>query len=507
MTSALRPPVILVAERSLSADYACVFEGILAGMQTTFIPRWLETRLLAPPLPTRPDGRTYRAPLGLRRMEAVLCAPGGLGPDQVVCTTPEALPRLLGPWVKIVALSSGDPRGFAMSNTTTSAFNPGQLYPRVFTRELLTRLSPARDRWGFKIVFGGPGTWQWFREPQDPLATQIDHFFEGYFEADGPAFFQDLLNDRPRPRRVRAEGSAGPAVRPLLGPATLGAVECSRGCGFGCGFCVMADIPMFHFPPDLILSDLRTNVASGSSTALSTSEDFFRYGGQGPRVNPDAVLDLVGRMRQIPDLKFMQIDHANVRSVLQFSLKDLATIRRQLPGAGASKYLWVNLGVETLNGPLLNEICPGKIGSSTPEEWPHMVDEALNRLVEAGFFPVVSLILGLPGESPDDPGKALAWMRRWRQRPLTVFPIFHEPPGPIPATSPFTLAHMTRDHLALFRECYETNFRWIPRLFWDNQRLSGVGTARRLLYQILGRAEVLLWRLKFGFWHFKCRAG
>lgn len=497
MTSALHPPVILVAERSLSADYACVFEGILAGMQTSFIPRLIETRLLAPPLPVSPEGRALRAPLGLRRIETALRSPGGLGSDEVVCTTPEALPRLLGPWVKIVAISSGDPLGFAMSNTTTSAFNPGQLYPRLFTRELLASLTPARERWGFKIVFGGPGAWQWFREPQDPFADRIDHFFEGYFEAEGPAFFQDLLNGRSRPRRVRAEGSAGPDVRPLLGPATLGAVECSRGCGFGCGFCVMADIPMFHFEPDLILADLRTNVASGQPAALSTSEDFFRYGGQGPRVNPEAVLDLVGRMRQIPNLDFMQIDHANVRSVLQFSPKDLATIRRQLPGAESSKYLWVNLGVETLNGPLLNQICPGKIGSPAAEEWPHMVDEAVNRLLEAGFFPVVSLILGLPGETSDDPRKARDWLRRWRHRPLTVFPIFHEPPGPLPADPPFTLAQMTRDHLSLFRECYETNFRWIPRLFWDNQRLAGVPIGRRLLYQILGRAEVLLWRSKF----------
>ncbi len=497
MTSPLRPSILLVAERSLAADYACVFEGILAAMQTTQIPRIIETRLLAPPVPVAPDGRARHAPLGLRRIESALRAENTLTADDVVCTTPEALPRLLGPWTRIVAFTSGDPRGLAMSNTTTSAFQYGRLYPRHFTDELLDRLAAARRKWTFKIVAGGPGSWQWLREPADPRADLIDHLCHGYFEAEGPTAFLNLLNNRPMPRQIRFAGHAGAAVRPLLNPASLGAVECSRGCGWGCDFCVMAELPMFHFEPDLILADLQTNLTGGSPAALSTSEDFFRYGGQGHQVNPDAVIDLVERMGRIPRLQFMQIDHANVRSVLQFTPRELARIRDQLPGSRQNRYAWVNVGVETLNGQLLHSLAPAKIGGAPADEWPSRVDETLRRLIEAGFFPVVSLILGLPGETPDDIRTTQAWVHRWKERPLSIFPIFYEPPTPQPHHPAFTIDQMSRLHLDLFQTCYEMNFQWIPRLFWDNQRCGGVSTFRRSVYQILGRAEMLLWRLKF----------
>jgi len=495
----LTPAVVVVADRTLSAGYKVLFEGIFATMQTTEAPQWAMRRFLAPPMPTDRAGRAMAAPIGLRRVEASLLADTALGPGDVVCATPESLPKLLGPWTKVVGVHSGDPLGEGMSNTTSSAFCRGALYTRLWTGRMMDAIRAAKDRWGFRVIAGGGGAWQWARRPEQAHRQGIDTVFEGFFEAVGPALFESLLAGEVPPASVRTPTTAAERIQPIRGASLMGVVEMSRGCGNGCRYCTMAGKKMAHLPAEIILADIATNVAAGVRSVVSSSEDFFRYGGTARELDFDALRGLLERMRRIDGLRFMQIDHANISSVVQLSVEQLREVRRLLTWDAPSKYLWVNLGAESANGRLVEKMGRGKLGPFGADEWDEMVRTAADRLDEAGFFPVFSIILGLPGETAEDVARTRELVRFLSERRAVVFPVFHEPlpTGRAVGDERFTVDRMSPEQLELFRACYEINFRRVPRLFWDNQRAGGVSWVKRMVVQMLGRMEVVVWRRRF----------
>jgi len=497
MTPPRQPAVVLVPDPTLSARYRVLFEGIFATAQTTQVPRVLMRHLLAPAERADAAGRAHVAPLGVRRVEAALLARTPLGPDDVAVTTPAALPGLVGPWTKVVAVSSSDPLGHGMSNTTTRAFSPGTLYTRLWTNRLMTRLAEARQRFGFRVVAGGAGAWQYVQHPDDAARHGIDTVFEGYAEADGPECLLRLVEGDDPPAHHRSRETAADRVAALRGPSTMGVIELSRGCGNACRFCLMADRRMEHLDPETILADVETNVAAGAPALVSSSEDFFRYGAEGRRVRFEPLRTLLDRMQTVRRGVFMQVGHANISSVLQLEEADLAEARRLLAANPDARHLWINLGLESANGRLVAANGPGKIAPFDPDNWETMAEDTADRLRRAGFFPVFSVILGLPGETPDDVTRTLRLVERLATGPAAVFPIFHEPIRADRGGKPFGLPAMTDRHLELYATCYDMNFRWIPRVYWDNQRVGGVPWGKRALVQMLGRTEVWTWRRRF----------
>jgi len=490
-------PVVLTADRTLMADYPTLFDGIMGTIQTTTVPEFIMTRFLSPPVP-RDGVRARKAPLGLRRVEAALRR-AGFPADDIVTVAPEDLPAVTGRDTKIVAIASSDPFGLGMSNTTMTDMAGGRLYTCTWFARMLHQLAPLKQRFGFRVVVGGAGAWQFALRDAERAALGIDTVIRGYAEGVVGGLFQQLVAGEAPLAVVRAETPAAADIPPVVNATSMGVVEISRGCGKGCEFCTIAREPMLHLPEETILSDVQTNLARGVDSIVLISEDVFRYGTPGHvnGVNPPALKRLVRRVRDLPGLRLIQMDHANIISVARYSDDDLREVYATMTEGQRHRYLWVNLGVESASGELLEKnMRGGKIRPWKPADWAGLCEETCRRIVRAGFFPFISVILGLPGETAEDVRATVRLVERLYHEKLCVFPIFHAPLTPAQGRQ-FTIDDMTPDHWRLFRLGYELNFKWIPKMYWDNQVGAGVGPGKRWFIQITGRLQTAQWKAKF----------
>jgi len=485
--------VVLTADRTLTADYRLLFDGILAASQTTTTPSPILRAFLLPRA-RRGQMRGQVAPLGLRRVEAALLD-GGFGAHEVAVADQDHLAQVIGRGTRAVGVSTGEPTGIGMSTTTVRAIAGGKAYPSVMFSSLMKDVRSAVEASGAgaKVVAGGPGAWQLVRRPDRRRELGIDHVITGYAEGNVADVFRALSQGDSLPEVISGEGVPASEIPRIRGASTMGVVEISRGCGLGCSFCTIAHTPMEHLPEATIVADVETNLAAGLNDICVISEDLFRYGAEGLQARPQALISLLSRLRGIDGLGIIQTDHGNIVSVSQYSDDELAEVRNLLVGSTGQQHPWVNLGVETASGALLEANgCAPKMGLYSAAEWADACTTQLKRLCRAGFCPMASIVVGLPGETQEDIRRTVAWVRSMSDENLSIFPLIY---APINGTPPPTARSLSRLQWQLIRTCYRLNFKRIPRMYWDSQRAARVGLARRCLMQVLGRGQALLWKV------------
>lgn len=484
-------PVVLTADRTLIASYAILFDGMLAASQTSLVPAILMDKLLMPPAPHNGPAASV-APLGLRRIEAALLV-GGMQRNEVIVADPAMLEQVIGSKTRIIGISSGEPAGHGMNTSTMCEILGGNIYPEKMFLQLVSAIKRLRlEAPQAKVILGGPGAWQVAGDSDCRKALGLDHVVLGYAEGNIAELFQAIIRGEKLPEVIIGEPVDASRVPCIRGASTMGVVEISRGCGLGCAFCTIRNTPMIHLPPETIEADVRTNIEAGQRSIAALSEDFFRYGAAGINAQPDTLIALLERLRRIPDLKLIQIDHCNVISIAQYTDEQLSHVKQLLTKGQRHRYPWVNVGVETASGELLKANGGGaKIGKDGTGRWPDLCREQMERLCAAGFFPMVSLVVGLPGETEEDAFKTLEWVRDIRRLRISVFPVLF---APVDGSRGIRACDMSPNHWRLMQTAYNLNFKWIPRMYWDNQTGAGVPLAKRLLLQGMGNGQVAEWK-------------
>ncbi|NOY82393.1 MAG: B12-binding domain-containing radical SAM protein [Kiritimatiellaeota bacterium] len=483
--------VVLTADRTLTADYGALFDGMAAASQTTFTPDCVMRYLVAPAGRVR-QGRSPM-PLGLRRVEAAIVR-SGFSPDAVHAVPSLRLREAVGPETRVVGVSSGDPLGVAMNSTTMTAILPGRIHTAVSFQRIMRTLQRLRTRYAFRVVVGGPGAWQLAAFPDRARQLGVDHVVQGYCEGNVGAVFARAASGVRLPFVIQGRDVSPDEIPAILGPTTMGIVELSRGCGLGCDFCVLKDRPMAHLPVRTVLEDVRTNIEWGARSLAVATEDVLRYGAKGVRPEVGVVIELLERLRARAGHRLVQVDHVNVCSVAAISDRDLQRIRELLAVPG-QRFVWANIGVETVNGQLLAANGGrAKLRPYAPDEWAAGARDQVLRLVKAGFFPLVSLVTGLPGETPGDVRRTREWVRELRKERLAVFPLVY---APLSGPDVTPRGKLSREQWRLLEDCYRLNFRWVLALVAEHERLGGAPLVRRLLIQALGRGQVLFWKSVF----------
>ncbi|MHA1595449.1 MAG: B12-binding domain-containing radical SAM protein [Candidatus Baldrarchaeia archaeon] len=464
--------IVLTAERCLMSDYnGAIFLGFCACGPKNMWPPFLFFRLICPPAPKKKNGEAILAPYGLRKIEAALLE-YGFSRDQVIVAHPEKLKKVIGPNTKIVGISTNDPLGKGPASTTFSG-ETGLVNQESYNawkfRELVT--NPLLKKWEAKIVVGGPGAWQLVPD-ETRKRLGIDVVVVGEGENVVPPLFEKIINGEDVPEVVKGdvvEVSQMPIIR---GGTVGGIVEIARGCGRGCRFCVPTLARLRSRPLEHILEEVRVNVSVGQTQIILHAEDILRYNARGLDIDPDAVLKLFDAVSSFEGVTGVGPSHFALASVASQPklVKEIGEMLESRDKFGPTPWMAGQTGIETGSPRLIEKLMRGKVKPFKPEEWPDVVEKAFAICEESKWVPCATLIMGLPGETPDDVIKTIELLDRLKSYKSLVVPLFFVPLGALSKEKPFTIYDLTDEHWELLLTCWKYDVKWLKELAMDYLR-------------------------------------
>lgn len=414
--------------------------GFFIQMGMASMPGWLE-RVFDKKYPhwkhvdLNEDGSCASAPAGLRVLEAMLQREFGAG--SCIVSHPDDVDRFIGPETRAVAVSTHNPLGVTFAagvyaSMFGSSKNPiNALYAmRMFEK---IRTNPYRNN--FQVIVGGSGSWQ-ITQTDTYEKLGIDCTVDGRAESeDAMNLFRKALSGERLPRELKVSHPSNPWSIVVPDKRTaFGVIEMTTGCGRRCNFCLPDLNPQMSIPKERIMKAVAGNVAAGNSQISLATEDMFIWGFNDRQPfffpNRSAVLDLYRSIAEYPGVKWMTLSHATIAPAvvdpalieeLSKLLLDKSPIR--MPNVSShpeGRTLNPLIGLETGSVRMARKIMAGKSLPFDAEHWPSVVIQGLTILNRNNWVPVMTLIVGAPGETDDDVKATLDLIFEIQRRGLRV---------------------------------------------------------------------------------------
>lgn len=384
-----------------------------------------------------PDGSARAAPAGLRVVEKVMG--GEFGPENVVVCYPDDLDDFIGPNTRVVAVSTHNPLGVTFAaGVYTSIFGSSKKPINAHYADLaFEKLRNNPHRPNYKVLVGGSGGWQVI---QTGYAGEmgVDCVIDGRAESrDTIEIFRKAVNGEDLPEKIEVQHppDASTIVFPDK-PTTFGVVEMTTGCGRRCQFCMPDLNPQIDLPKDKMMEAVAANVRNGNKQISLATEDMFIWGQVHTETpfffpNREALVDLYRETTHYPGVEQAVLSHCTmapsvvdpelIRQLSEVMLDKSPIHLPTLSSHPKKKALVPLIGLETGSVRMAKKVMPSKGVPFKIEDWPSVVINGLEILNRNNWFPMLTLMVGNPGETDQDVQATLDLIYEMERRSLFGF--------------------------------------------------------------------------------------
>lgn len=453
--------------------HGLLFLGFSACIPQGIIPNWLYYPIFCPNAPADKEGRMFHANYGMRKIEATLLA-NGFSREDIIIAHPDHIHKVVDSDTKILSISSNDPLGIGPATSTFVELWGGEGRMAVKLRELLSNKAIQKHR--PSIFLGGPGSWQLSVHPEKQKELGIDCVVVGEGDVTAPKLFKKALEKgiNSIEHVINGEVALDNDIANIVGGSTIGLVEITRGCARNCAFCVPTLKKVRSRPIENILAEVQVNIDSGEDGALLHGEDILLYKSDGLKVNADGIAELFDRVYNAPGVNWVGASHASFSSAASCpeAVKSISTILEL--GTPKHPCNYFQVGIETGSPKLIKRHMNGKVYPYQAEEWPNVVKEGAKVFHDNHIIFSGTVIMGLPGEEPEDIEMTTELIKSLKPYCSIVVPLLFTPMETtrLEYATALRKTDLLPQHHELLTAAWDHNLDWLPTIWGHYGRNS-----------------------------------